>query len=184
MNTIIDRATGFVPSLIRTYVPVGISLLAGWLATRWGIVVDDETQAAGVLAFSGLLLAVYYAGVRWLEPRVPAIGWLLGLAKQPAYSPAPAPAAEPIVISSTDPHELASISGLTLAPQVADELVRLRGLAEAHGSGTEPVQLSATVDDAGAVEVEKATAAPVKKAAPRKRAPAKKAATKKASPSG
>lgn len=78
-----------VPSLIRTYVPMGVGLALTFLFRTLHIVIDDQTSAA-VTAFAVLVVSgVYYAAVKALEAKWPAIGRVLlalGLtAKQPAY---------------------------------------------------------------------------------------------------
>jgi cell division protein FtsB len=71
-------------SYIRTYVPVAVGLVVGWLVAR-GLVVDPSLQAGLTTLISGGAIAVYYAGIRSLEARYPAFGWLLGAAKTPIY---------------------------------------------------------------------------------------------------
>lgn len=83
---------------IRTQVPVGVGLVAAYLFRRWGIVIDEQTKAGATLLVGGLAVTLYYTVARFLERRWPAFGVLLGVAKQPAYSPAPAPEAEPVVV--------------------------------------------------------------------------------------
>ena len=77
----------FVTSLIRTYVPIIVGTVVGWLAAK-GITVDSNA-VAGLTAFlSGFFSAVYYLVVRVLERRYPQLGWLLGAAKKPEYASA------------------------------------------------------------------------------------------------
>jgi hypothetical protein len=81
----------FVPSLIRTYVPLGVGFVLTFLAQALGIVISDDTSAL-VTAFVAVVVSgVYYAAVRLLEARWPAIGRVLlalGVtAKQPTYVP-------------------------------------------------------------------------------------------------
>jgi hypothetical protein len=73
-----------IPSLIRTYVPIGVAFIVG-LLTDNGVVVSDETSTAAVLAISGVAGAVWYAAARWLEGVNPMFGWLLGSPKTPSY---------------------------------------------------------------------------------------------------
>lgn len=80
-----------LPSVVRTAVPIvaGIVLVA---LAKLGLSLDDGV--ATTLAES-LVAVVYYTGVRFLETRGNAQwGWLLGLAKAPAYSPEPPPSPE------------------------------------------------------------------------------------------
>ena len=63
--------------------------------------IDDATSAGIVQAFTGVVIGVYYLVVRFLETKVPAFGWLLGLAKLPTY---PAATGEvPVPVSGTVP---------------------------------------------------------------------------------
>lgn len=73
--------------LIRTWVPIAVGAVIAWLATA-GLQLDKETQAAAVVALTGLIQAAYYTVVRLLENKYPAVGWLLGKAKTPTYTPA------------------------------------------------------------------------------------------------
>jgi hypothetical protein len=75
----------YVPSLIRTWVPILVTFLVT-LAADNGIVIDEATSNAATAAIAGLAGAIYYALVRLLEAKVgPAWGWLLGLATAPKY---------------------------------------------------------------------------------------------------
>ena len=75
----------FVTSLIRTIVPLCVGALAAWLL-QIGIGLPDTAFAALEATLTVGLGAAYYAGVRWLEQRWPAAGWLLGAAAQPVYA--------------------------------------------------------------------------------------------------
>lgn len=76
--------SSYILSLIRTYVPILVTLVVGWLLSL-GITVDDSTQLALVGGLSGLIGALYYAAVRWLEQRYPSVGALIGAIHQPVY---------------------------------------------------------------------------------------------------
>lgn len=77
-----------IPALIRTYVPLGLSVLFGWLASL-GISVSDEAQSALAAGIGALAAAVYYTAVKLLEKRWPMLTVLLGSTKQPvAYASA------------------------------------------------------------------------------------------------
>lgn len=72
-------------SLWRTVVPLIVGALVAWLAHA-GIGVDS---AAATAWLTGAFSAGYYALFRLLEAHVsPAWGWLLGLARPPAYAKA------------------------------------------------------------------------------------------------
>jgi hypothetical protein len=78
----------YLLSLIRTVVPVAVGSALGWLATH-GMSLDPNTQAGLIAAITGLCIALYYAAIRWLESKHPAIGkWLLGAGagKTPVYA--------------------------------------------------------------------------------------------------
>lgn len=76
----------FVASLIRQLVPLIVGALLSWL-TVLGLNID-AAGVDGLAQFLTLLFSgVYYALVRLVEEKVPAIGWLLGLARSPdSYS--------------------------------------------------------------------------------------------------
>jgi hypothetical protein len=73
-------------SLIRTWVPIAVGAVIAWLATA-GLELDIETQTALVIGLTGLIQGAYYALVRIIEKRFPQVGWLLGKAKTPNYTP-------------------------------------------------------------------------------------------------
>lgn len=75
----------YLTSLIRTGVPIGVGIVAAWMATKLGFVVDEESQANLVATFTGAAIGAYYAAVRWIETKVPWVGWFLGYAKKPKY---------------------------------------------------------------------------------------------------
>jgi hypothetical protein len=70
------------PAFIRTYTPLVVSALVGWLASV-GLNVSDEAQTALAVGIGGVAAAAYYAIIRALEKRWPALGVLLGSAKTP-----------------------------------------------------------------------------------------------------
>lgn len=76
-----------IPSLVRTYVPLIVGYLVGWLSTL-GITVTDDQKAALVGGIGTVAAALYYLLARILETKVPALTWLLGSPVQPvAYQP-------------------------------------------------------------------------------------------------
>lgn len=77
-----------LPAFVRTYVPLIVTVLGTWLA-KHGFNVDGAVLQALVGAVLG---GLYYALVRLLEAHRAEFGWLLGVAKQPAYAPGPPPA--------------------------------------------------------------------------------------------
>jgi hypothetical protein len=87
-----------VPAVIRTVVPAAVGAFISWLFGI-GIQVDSEGENAINKALTVLLIAAYYALATLLERRVsPSFGWLLGMAKTPAYSHHSPPAAAPVVV--------------------------------------------------------------------------------------
>lgn len=75
----------YLLSLVRTAVPAAVGGLLAWLASRWGVVLDEQSSAQAMALATAAAVAVYYAIVRALETRWPWFGKLLGSAKQPAY---------------------------------------------------------------------------------------------------
>lgn len=86
--------TSQAPAFIRTYVPILVTIIAGWFADR-GLDLGDEWRDGLALVIGGLAGALYYAAVRLLEKRWPNIGMLLGIAKTPdSYSHGPSEVVE------------------------------------------------------------------------------------------
>lgn len=73
-------------SMIRTWVPIAVGALIAWFATV-GLELDAETQTSLVIGLTGVVQAAYYGVVRFLENTYPQVGWLLGKAKAPNYTP-------------------------------------------------------------------------------------------------
>ena len=87
-----------VVSLIRTYVPVIVGAAVAFVFRKLGWVTPDTTELAA--AFTVLVIALYYGAARWLEKKVPALGWLLGVPKEPAYEGTPG---APAVVDPSTP---------------------------------------------------------------------------------
>lgn len=75
----------FLLSLIRTYVPIAVGGVLGYLTAK-GINIPEEVQVQASIALTGLITALYYGIVRALETRWPKIGVLLGSTKTPEYT--------------------------------------------------------------------------------------------------
>jgi hypothetical protein len=91
-----------IPALIRTYVPLALGVLFGWLASL-GINVSDEAQSALAMGIGAVLAAVYYTLVKKLEKRFPFLTVLLGSTQQPvAYAPAADETAVPALTEAAD----------------------------------------------------------------------------------
>jgi hypothetical protein len=72
-------------SLVRTFVTLGVGWAVAKLAQNANVIVDDQTSSGLVQSFTVAVTAVYYLVVRFLETKIPAFGWLFGLAKLPTY---------------------------------------------------------------------------------------------------
>lgn len=78
-----------IASIIRTLVPLLAGHLLALLAAV-GLNLDTAGQGALTDWLGVTLSGVYYVVVRLVETKVPAVGWLLGLAKSPdSYSETP-----------------------------------------------------------------------------------------------
>lgn len=70
-------------SMIRTWVPIVLGSVLTWLIEA-GVDIDRDGV---IVAVTGFVIAVYYAVVRVLETRYPAVGVLLGRKTAPTYQP-------------------------------------------------------------------------------------------------
>lgn len=86
MTTTTAPAAPQAPAFIRTYVPLGVAALVGWLA-ELGVLLPETASAGLVVFLSALAGALWYAAVRFLEAKWPALGVLLGSTKTPSYEP-------------------------------------------------------------------------------------------------
>lgn len=75
----------FFIGLIRTYTPIAVGAALSWLITL-GVELEPETQAAAVIALTGILQAAYYTLVRLAAERWPWAGSLLGVNIAPKYN--------------------------------------------------------------------------------------------------
>lgn len=71
---------------IRTTVPVIVGAVLAWLAKEHGVIVDESAGVGLTTGLVALLTSIYYAAARFLENKVPSLGWLLGNPKTPTYS--------------------------------------------------------------------------------------------------
>jgi hypothetical protein len=78
----------FGASLVRTYVPIGVGVVLGWL-TAHGLGLSGAEATSVTAALTGGIAALYWLGIRLLEAKWPALGIFLGKAAQPVYRPAP-----------------------------------------------------------------------------------------------
>lgn len=85
------------PSLVRTLAPFIVGPILAALATRLGLPLDEiKPDSALYVALMGAITGAFgyafYAAARFAEVFIsPKWGYVLGLAKSPAYSPAPSP---------------------------------------------------------------------------------------------
>lgn len=84
----------FLPSVLRTVVPLLVTVVAGWPITQTLGVDTGQLE----IAVSALVGGLYWLAVRALETYFPQAGWLLGYASAPAYV-TPADAAEGVTIT-------------------------------------------------------------------------------------
>lgn len=70
---------------IRTYVPIAVGTFVSWVGTQ-NVELDGVWETGAVATVTGLLIAIYYTGVRLLAKKWPAVEILLGSSKQPSYT--------------------------------------------------------------------------------------------------
>jgi hypothetical protein len=73
-----------VISLIRTYVPMAVGFALSLFVSH-GLNVDPSLKITLTALITSGLSAAWYTLVRLLESMWPGFGWLLGVAKTPAY---------------------------------------------------------------------------------------------------
>ncbi len=94
-------------SLIRTLVPMGMTLLLGAVTENFGDIIDDGTKAQLVALAYGVAFGIYYLVIRLLETYVkPWFSWFLGDFRKgltvPVYPDAPPPAPAVVQPSADD----------------------------------------------------------------------------------
>jgi len=93
-----------VASMIRTVVPGAVSLVLSYLSTRWGVVLDKETQDSLLLLFAGILFGLYYTLVRLAETYLsPRFSWFLGDFRKGLAAPVYPKAIETTIVPPRDP---------------------------------------------------------------------------------
>lgn len=75
-------------SYIRTGAPALAGLIIGW-AVSTGLPVTGNALDALTAVLVGVFTFAWYAGVRLIEKKIPAAGWLLGVPRTPTYPPKP-----------------------------------------------------------------------------------------------
>lgn len=87
----------FLPSVLRTLVPLAIGYFLAWPAAKAFGLTEDQITSLITIVITG----IYYLVVRLLEQFVlPQFGWLLGYASAPLYV-APADAANGVHLITT-----------------------------------------------------------------------------------
>lgn len=71
----------FLPSVLRTVVPLIVTVVAGWPITQALGVDNGQLEIAASAVVGGL----YWLAVRALETYAPRAGWLLGYPGAPGY---------------------------------------------------------------------------------------------------
>lgn len=99
-----SQTSGIGTSLVRTFVPI----VVGSVIARFFPGVDQHDPNV-LLLVSGVISYIYYTVVRVTETYFPKVGFLLGIAKAPAYVPGPSPAPGPdqvaVAIAVADPDD-------------------------------------------------------------------------------
>lgn len=70
--------------IIRSSVPVGVGAGITWLISI-GLTIPEDVAANTSIALVALISSLYYIAVAALEKKIPAFGWLLGVARNPVY---------------------------------------------------------------------------------------------------
>ena len=73
----------FVPSLIRTYVPIWVTIGLGWFQDATNITDLDTAQIS--ITVVGIVISLYYGIVRAVGLKFPAVEVLLGRKSTPQY---------------------------------------------------------------------------------------------------
>jgi hypothetical protein len=78
----IPNLRSFLPSVLRTFVPILVGYFAAWPVAQFLNLTDDQVTSLVTTVVAGL----YWITVRVLETYVlPQAGWLLGWAAPPVY---------------------------------------------------------------------------------------------------
>ncbi len=105
---------GWVTSLIRTYVPIGVGAVLAWLLAR-GLGVDPESQTDLISGLTALGAVLWYGLLRWVEPHLPA--WaraaLFFSTKMPIYRPPTMPTVEARSMIDPDSGQLVEVYVVT-----------------------------------------------------------------------
>lgn len=109
-----SKSAELKPSLIRTLAPFVVGPVLAAIATRLGLPLDeirpDSALYVGVMAaVTGAFGYLYYVLARFAEVFLnPKWGYVLGLAKSPAYSPAdsPSPAEGEVLVAEVVPEAM------------------------------------------------------------------------------
>lgn len=75
----------YVIAQIRTWVPLAVGAVLAYLASQWGIIIDDTVALEGMALFTAVAGGAYYTLANLLAKWVPAFGWLLGYPATAGY---------------------------------------------------------------------------------------------------
>lgn len=70
---------------VRTAAQAGWGFLAAYLATKWGVVVDEETNSAVVFTIGLLASGAITGGVARLSEQYPWLQYVFIVPKKPSY---------------------------------------------------------------------------------------------------
>lgn len=76
----------YVASIVRTVVPTFVGAVIAWLISL-GITLPASAKDLLTSGLGFVAAIIYYLLVRWLESKWPKLGVLLGIPKQPVYTP-------------------------------------------------------------------------------------------------
>lgn len=112
----------FLPSILRTVVPVIYALLVKWGVVSW--IDPDDAFITNFLTI--LVTGVIYVLARLVETHWSWFGWLLGYAKQPVYVKGEVLSSmtDPIVVdnaATTPEPETAELENPNMGPDTEDE---------------------------------------------------------------
>lgn len=84
-----DFIRGLIPGVVRTLVPVVVSMFAAYG------VHDDRIDGITASILTVIVTGVYYVVIRFLEATWPKIGWFLGYPVSPKYQTPPTQSRQP-----------------------------------------------------------------------------------------
>lgn len=166
------------PALVRTGVPMGVGSALIFVAQAFGL----ELTVDQALILAPVVMWLYYVAGRALESFDPKLGYVLGIAKAPAYSPKPSTSPDRgedlvavVVDQGTDPEAVQDVVDESSVSTPVDEPVDETQLSFDHyvesSDGQSDPNVGLLASHAGPSPIDP----PAPKKKPAKRAPAKKA---------